>query len=205
MGLSRCWQHVPRGGPRQPEAPLLRSPNTSTTAYARSKPAAAEVGVGAVPKCHEAAPLPPPSSTKSLLCPQPSGGRSVLPPGQPQQPEPVPWWGPPIPGFLEGAQPPHLSHKHLHQHSGRSSAKARRSRAPSGSQPLRRDSLGKAGGGPANPIPSPLRVISSSPLLSTNMIWPKAAQVTLKQDRQAPRTCCLLCQHSSSPSTEIRQ
>lgn len=83
MGPSHCWQRVPRGGPQQPEAPLLWSPNMPTTAYTRSKLAAAEVGAGAVPKCHESAPLPSPSGTKSLLCPQPCRGRGVLPPGSP--------------------------------------------------------------------------------------------------------------------------
>jgi len=57
-----------------------------TIAYARSKPAAAEVGAGAVPKCHEAALLPSHRGTKSLLCLQPGGGHSVLPPGSPRSP-----------------------------------------------------------------------------------------------------------------------
>lgn len=45
----------------------------------------------------------------------------------------------------------------------------------------------KAGGGPANPISSPLGIICRSAPFSTDTICPKAAQGTPKQDRQAPR------------------
>lgn len=57
-----------------------------TTACVRDKLVAAEVGVGAVPKCHKAALLPFPSGTKGLLCLQPGRGHSVLPLGTPRSP-----------------------------------------------------------------------------------------------------------------------
>lgn len=68
-GTKPVWVVHALGGPWQPEAPLLCSPNMPTTACARSKLVAAEVGAGAVPKCHKAALLPFPSGTKGLLCP----------------------------------------------------------------------------------------------------------------------------------------
>lgn len=45
---------------------------------------AAEVGAGAVPKCHKAALLPFTSGTKGLLCLQPGRSNSVLPVGAPR-------------------------------------------------------------------------------------------------------------------------
>lgn len=85
-------------------------------------------------------------------------GPQSPPPRAVQEPAPSPWWGPPIPGFLEGAQPPHLSPKCLPQHSGRSAAKARCSRAPSGSPPPGRDSPGKL----VVTLQTPSQVLSAS-------------------------------------------
>lgn len=86
---------------------------------------AAEVGAGAVPKCHKAALLPFPRGTKGLLCPPAWQQQQCPPPGCPLEPEPGPRQDTPITGFLQGAQPPHLLHTHLHQHLGSNSAKAR--------------------------------------------------------------------------------
>lgn len=131
MGLGHCWHHMPqRERSRQPKASLLWNPNMPTTAYARSKLAAAEVGARAVPKCHEAALLPSPSTTKSLLCLQPCGGHSIFPLWKPLEREHGLWQSPPITGLLEGAQPPHLLHKYLHQHLGSSSDEAHCNKTP---------------------------------------------------------------------------
>lgn len=51
-------------------------------------------------------------------------GPQHLPPMKPLEHEPGLWQSPPITGLLEGAQPPHLLHKCLHQHLGSSFAKA---------------------------------------------------------------------------------
>lgn len=50
---------------------------------------AAEVGAGAVPKCHKAALVPCPSGTKGPLCPQPGRSNSVLPLGAPRSLSPA--------------------------------------------------------------------------------------------------------------------
>lgn len=77
-GLSCCWQPVPQGALSSPKHLFFGVQICSQQLTQGAKPAAAEVGVWAVPECHEAALLPSSSGTKSLLCLQP--GRSQCPP-----------------------------------------------------------------------------------------------------------------------------
>lgn len=179
MGPSQCWQSVPRGALSILKHLFFGVQICSQQLTQGATPAAAEVGVRAVPRCHETALLPSPSSTKSLLCPQPS--RSQCPP--PQEPQES------IPG--QGRGPPIMG-------SGRSSASPPLAQAfaPTLGQELCQGllqqgppALGHAAEialeiwwWPCRPHPQFLGIISSSPLLSTDVIWPKAAQDTPEQD-----------------------
>lgn len=102
--------------------------------------------------------LPFPNGTKGLLCPQPGRSSRVLPLGAPRSLSLA--QGRTL--LSQGAQPPRAGAL------------------------LRLEALKHEGKMPANPIPSPLSITSSPPLLSTDTIQPRAARGTPKQDHQAP-------------------
>lgn len=123
---------------------------------------AAEVGAGAVPKCHKAALLPFPSGTKGLLCLQPGRGNSVLPLGTPRSPS-----------LARGRTL--LSQGFWKDHSLPISCTRICTNTWAGALLRLITALSHEGRIPANPIPSPLSTTSSPPLLSTDKAWPQAA------------------------------
>lgn len=128
MGLSHCWQRVPRGGlgslqclffgvqicPQQ----LMQGASRQLQRWQRGQ----HPNVTRQPRCHH------PVAQRASYARSLAGATASFPGADPG--DPGLRQGPPIKGFLERAQPRHLLHKHLHQHSGRSSAKPCCSRAP---------------------------------------------------------------------------
>lgn len=163
MALSGCWQQAPLGAlgslehlsfgvqiyPQQ----LRQRASQRLQRWQRGQCP----NVTRQPRCH----LPADKESPVLIT---QWGLQCPPPEHPQEPEPGPWWDSPVTGFLEGTQLPHRSHKHCTNI--RAGALPRLAAVgPQRLSAMQARFPWKGGGGPAKPIPGPLGILSSSPLL----------------------------------------